>query len=148
MKLINKFFVGTLVLCVLSGLSETYSAKIKWIPSCNSNVIQYTVFYTTNKLEIPITNIIPSLVDECNFQRPSYTNVYYGKYDLTNIANVNGYTNSECVITNLIRGVRYYFTVTCNTFAFQSLRSKEVTHMSSTNISKSKVNGLSVISFD
>lgn len=148
MKLAKKIGIGILALFVLSGLSQAFSARLKWSPSCNTNVVQYTVFYTTNRLLTPITNIGPASVDECGDQRPAYTNVFYGNYNFTNIFVVKGYTNDSVIITNLVRGATYYFTVTCSTSFFESDRSKEVTYTPSTNAFAPRVDGVVVIKFE
>lgn len=145
--------IKKLVICLLLsvGLSinvHSSGAILQWDPVCNTNVLQYNFYFTTNKFTVPQTNVFSAYVDDCGVNRPVSTNVYFGSYSPTNFIALAGRTNTTLSLTNLTKGVTYYFYVTCRSLFFESEKSSEVSFqipMYSVNSVPSKVNGIKVL---
>lgn len=111
--------------CVFSQTTNTARVTLAWDPNCSSAIIGYGVYFTTNQVTPPRTNIYPSFVDDCGTNRPTSTNIYYGSYS-TNVVLVTGRTNTTCTVSNLVRGSTYYFIVRSRDGALESDDSNEV----------------------
>lgn len=101
--------------CAFAQATNTAKVTLAWDPNCSSEIKGYGVYYTTNALSVPKTNIYPSFVDDCGTNRPISTNIYYGNYS-TNVVEVVGRTNTTCIVSNLVRGSKYYFIVRSQNF--------------------------------
>lgn len=137
-----------LVSAAVTSAQVSPSVTLTWDQSCNTNVIGYCVYYTTNTLPA-ITNIITSGLDDCGNIQPSETNVYHGNWSLATAQNIIGINNVMTTVTNLSKGKTYYFFVTCKTAYLESDKSIEVSHtvpLFPTNIPPSKVRGPKVLS--
>lgn len=83
--MIKKFLFTLLTIVSLTAFSQTASVLVSWDPVCNTNVSDYIVYYGTNLLTTPKTNIYPSSLDDCGKLRLAETNVCKGDYDLTQL---------------------------------------------------------------
>lgn len=139
-------FKKTLMACSLSFVLSTFpqSSKVTltWDPHCDTNVVQFVVYYGTNPLSNPIIKIKPSYTNECGTNVPPSTNVYKGSY--TSGAFVPSFTNS-ITFTNLTPLTKYYFVVAArNSAGLESEYSNEIEY-ETTNSIPSKVLGLRVL---
>lgn len=108
--MLNKLVIILLSITILTSQAQTNKISLSWDVSCNTNIFQYVLYYGTNVLATPITNVVSSIIDDCGINRPAKTNVYKGSY--TTSINVFGRTNNVVTVTNLVKGVKYYFTIT------------------------------------
>lgn len=146
--MIKKLIVITLLsIASLTVTAQTNKVGLAWDPTCNTNVASYVIYYGTNTLATPVTRVSPALVDDCGINRPAETNVFKGSYTFTNI--VNGYASTNAVITNLVKGAKYYFTLTArNSSGLESDQSTEIEYtvpLYSTNSVPSKTRGVRII---
>jgi hypothetical protein len=145
--MIKKLVVALLSITTLTAMAQTNKISLAWDPTCNTNVASYIVYYGTNTLATPVTKVYQANIDDCGIDRPAVTNVFKGSYTFTNI--VNGYTSTNAIITNLVKGAKYYFTLTCKNFAgLESGQSNEVEYtvpFYSTNSVPSKTRGVRII---
>lgn len=148
-KLIS--FVSALLLLVFAVYVNAASVGLQWSMNCESNVVKYILYYTTNVLATPETVIALGGTNECGEFRLGSTNIFYGNY--TNMVDIIGRTNTICNVTNLVADIRYYFTIVAvNNAGLESLRAKEISHVILTSTNDiplpAPVKGLNVISFD
>jgi YHS domain-containing protein len=145
--MIKKLLITLLSVIALSASAQTNKVGLAWDPICNTNVTAFIVYYGTNTLVTPVTIVEPAHVDDCGVSRPAETNIFKGQYNFTHI--VNGYTSTNTVMTNLVKGVKYYFSISCrNAAGLESDRSNEIEYivpLYSTNSVPSKVRGVRVI---
>lgn len=145
--MIKKIIITLLSIVALSATAQTNKVSLAWDPTCNTNVVEYIVYYGTNTLTTPATRVTQAHVDDCGVSRPAETNVFKGSYTFTNV--VSGYASTNAVITNLVKGFKYYFTLTCrNAAGLESEQSNEVEYtvpLYSTNSVPSKTRGVRVI---
>ncbi len=145
--MIKKLLVTLLSVIALSASAQTTKIGLAWDPICNTNVTVFVVYYGTNTLTTPLTVVEPAHIDDCGVNRLADTNVFRGSYIFTQI--VSGYTSTNTVITNLVKGVKYYFSLTCkNAAGLESEKSNEVEYtvpLFSTNSVPSKVRGVRVV---
>lgn len=146
-KLIS--FVSALLLLVFAVYVNAASVRLQWDMNCESNVVKYILYYTTNVLTTPETEIDRGGTNECGKFYPPSTNIFYGQY--STLVEVLGRTNTNCHLSNLVTDVKYYFTIAAaNNSGLQSLRSAEISHIipkSTNSVATNKVGGLTVISF-
>jgi hypothetical protein len=142
------FFIG--IFFILFGYYiNAASVKLAWDVSCETNVVKYVFFYTTNILTTPETEVEIGATNECGVYYPTTTNIFYGHY--TNSIDIIGRTNTMCIISNLIAGSKYYFTIKCvNNYGLESFRAGELSYIvpNTTNVLPTKVGGLTIISFE
>lgn len=125
------------------------SITLAWDASCNTNVVGYSLYYTTNTLTVPVTNVYPAYIDDCGVSMPGYTNVYKANWNLSAVKNVVGIANVTNTVTNLSRGKTYYFVVTAKSATMESDKSSEIWHtipLFPTNVAPSKVTGVRILS--
>lgn len=96
--------------CAFAQATNTAKVSLAWDGNCDVQVTRYGVYFTTNKLSVPRTNVIPAYIDDCGTNRPTATNIYNGSYS-TNVVFSEGRTNTTATVTNLTRGATYYFIV-------------------------------------
>lgn len=123
-----KYFLFFILVCAgaFGQTTNVRSANLIWKESCNPTVIKYTVYYTTNVVSKPVTNITAIEIDDCDYLKPAATNIFYGKYNSTNRIFITGITNVTCTVTNLVIGTKYYFTLTCSSSVSESGQSPEL----------------------
>lgn len=147
--MIKKLVIAIALLSIasLTATAQTNKVSFAWDPTCNTNVASYVVYYGTNTLTTPLIRVSPANLDDCGINRPAETNLFKGSYTFTNI--VNGYTSTNAVITNLVKGAKYYFTLTAKTFnGLESDQSNEIEYtvpLYSSNSVPSKVRGTRII---
>ena len=145
----NPLYYTLTVLClVLTLVGNAATVRLRWDPLCSPSVNRYEVFYTTNELTSPQKEIEVGGKDDCGVIRPSTTNIFRGNY--TNYIQVIGRTNVECQFTNLIVGVKYYFSVRAvDNIGLQGMKSMELIYVvpAETNIAP-KVSGVTVLTFE
>lgn len=120
---------------LLAGLiltSTLYSfgqrnVTLGWDVSCNTNIVGYILYYSSNSVPPAVTNVIAAYTDDCGVSQPLRTNIYYGK-SMTNTVAINGRNNASCTVSNLALGKTYYFTVTSRTLTLESDVSAEVSY--------------------
>jgi len=103
------------------------SVTVGWDVSCNTNIVGYTLYYSSTSIPPAITNVVSSYTDDCGVVQPLRTNIYYGKF-MTNTIAINGRNNTSCTVSNLALGKTYYFTVTSRTLTLESDVSTEVSY--------------------
>lgn len=137
------YYILALVCLVFAGYVHAASVKVTWDASCNQNVIKYTVLYTSNTLTVPQVEFHKAETNECGVSYPAITNTFYGFY--TNSIDVMGVTNIVCQITNLVRGVTYYFTVKCSDiYGLESERATEIKYTVPMSNLTFKVGGVTI----
>jgi len=146
----KKLLLVGLLLTALSGLSQQTNppatVKLMWDGLCSTNIVGYSLCFTTNVLSTPTTNSLPEFVDDCGTNRPATTNIYFGNYS-TNVVQVSGVTNTTCILSNLVRSTTYYFVVKARTESMESLPSNEIKYTVPviTNAPPTTVSGLRII---
>lgn len=136
--------------CAFAQVTNTNpKVNLAWDGNCDVQVTSYGVYFTTNKLSVPRTNVIAAYVDDCGTNRPTATNIYYGSYSSTNVVISQGRTNTTATVTNLTRGATYYFIVRSrNSFGLESDDSNEVgftVPTVPTNLPPTKVEGFRIL---
>ena len=144
----KKLVITLLSSVALCATAHANKISLTWDISCNTNVNQYVLYYGTNTLTSPKTNVYPASLDNCGINRPAETNVYKGDYTSTIIT--DGRTNNLVVLTNLIKGTKYYFTVSCRILpGIESEKCNEIEYtvpLYSTNDLPSKTVGFRILS--
>jgi hypothetical protein len=143
-------FVNALLILLFSVYVNASNVRLQWDMSCDSNVVKYVMYYTTNVLSTPETIIYPGGTNSCGEFDPRSTNIFFGRY--STMTEVLGRTNTICSLSNLVVGVKYYFAVSAvNHVGLESVRSREISHIiseSTNSISTNRVGGLVVLSYE
>ena len=139
------FAILFLLFAVLAAKGATVS--LAWTGNCNPDVTGYICYYGPTNA-VARTNIVQAYVNDCGVSIPLSTNLYWGSY--TNTVLIQGRTNTTCVVSNLVVGGTYSFTVTSrNDAGLESDYSNEITYTVpnvATNMPPSKVENFRVIS--
>ena len=128
--------------------AQSAGVTLAWDQCCNTNIVGYVLYYTTNTVATPVTNVFTAFLDDCGINRPGSTNVYYGNWNLATAQNVVGITNATTSVTNLVKGAKYFFVVTAKTATLESDKSNEISYTAPlfpTNVPPSKVQGVRII---
>lgn len=141
-------FLPLIFLSLFSTFAQPANVSLAWDGNCSSEVIGYSVQFTTNRLTVPTTNVFEPYLSDCGTNRPGGTNVYFGEYFSTNVVLVEGLTNTSCVVSNLVRGATYYFTALSRTSLLKSFPSNEVEYtipIVATNSVPTRVGGFRIM---